>query len=93
MLRGYLERFHPEMTWVADVLDEANRRLDDRNMAIGPSHFMGSRKLDEHTVSMIWKHSVLPTIEERFFGQAERLEEFDLDVLRRAVGVEGGDSD
>ena len=28
------------MTWVADVVDSANEKLNDRNAAIGPSYFM-----------------------------------------------------
>ena len=32
---------NPTCLWVADdILDEANAKLDDRNLAIGPSHFM-----------------------------------------------------
>jgi hypothetical protein len=38
--------------------------------------------LDEETVARIWRHSVLPTIEEHYFGQEDRVAEFALDVLR-----------
>ena len=40
--------------------------------------------LDEESVKRIWKHSVLPYIEERLFGNVARLDEFDLDKLRGA---------
>lgn len=84
MLRGYLsEHYGDAMNWVADVLDAANLRLD-RNVAIGPSHFMRP-DLDGETVRRIWKHSVLPTIEEHYFGQEGRIKEFELDSLRAAV--------
>jgi DNA polymerase III delta prime subunit len=83
MLRKYLKKWYGErMTWVADALDNANAKLD-RNVAIGPSHFMRN-DLNEDTVARIWRHSVLPTIEEHYFGQDDRIAEFDLEVLRPA---------
>ena len=92
-----------EMEWVADVVERANEKLrEDRHAAIGPSYFMKD-DLDEEAVTRIWKHSVLPYIEERLFGEGDRLGEFDLDTLRRETdrggvqdpdeGQEGGDAD
>ena len=70
------------MEWIADVVDEANRLLkDDRHAAIGPSYFMKER-LDKKMVKRIWEHSVLPYIEERLFGDDNRIEEFALSKLR-----------
>ena len=70
------------MAWVADVVDLANEQLsDDRHAAIGPSHFM-KPKLSTADVERIWKHSVLPYIEERLFGSADRVAEFALGALR-----------
>ena len=71
-----------DMEWVADVVDEANELLkDDRHAAIGPSYFMKSN-LREEDVPRIWKHSVLPYIEERLFGDDNRIEEFELSKLK-----------
>lgn len=70
-------RHHPELTWVADRIDEMNDRLGDRHAAIGPSHFM-EPDLDERWVERIWAHSVMPYLEEVFFGDPERLAEFAL---------------
>jgi 5-methylcytosine-specific restriction enzyme B len=78
------------MTWVADVVDEANRRLEDRNAAIGPSHFM-RRNLTEVWVHRIWNHSVLPYVEEHYFGQPERLADFELNTLRAAAASGAAD--
>ena len=70
-----------EMEWVANVVERANEKLrEDRHAAIGPSYFMKD-DLDEEAVTRIWKHSVLPYIEERLFGEGDRLGEFDLDKL------------
>ena len=71
-----------KLAWVADVVDEANELLkDDRHAAIGPSYFM-KNNLREEDVPRIWKHSVLPYIEERLFGDDNRIEEFDLRKLK-----------
>ena len=74
----------PDMDWVADVVDEANKLLkDDRHAAIGPSYFMKKGGLKEEDVPRIWKHSVRPYIEERLSGEDERLEKFNLDTLKK----------
>ena len=83
LLRRWLEKNAPDMTWVADVVDRANAKLDDRQAAVGPSYFM-KPDLDDETVRLIWKHNVLPYLEERLAGEHDRLRDFDLDRLRRA---------
>ena len=72
-----------DMEWVADVVERVNEKMeDDRHAAIGPSYFMKDG-LDEAMVERIWKHSVLPYIEERRFGESDSRGEFDLEALRR----------
>ena len=82
LLRRWLERNVPRMVWVADVVERANRELNDRQAAIGPSYFMKDG-LDEEMVALIWEHNVLPYIEEHLYGEHERLAAFELDALRR----------
>ena len=82
VLRRWLTEKAPGMDWVADGVDRANEKLkDDRHAAIGPSYFM-KPGLDDKAVERIWKHSVLPYIEERLFGDDNRIAEFDLSRLR-----------
>ena len=92
VLRKWLQANAPKMKWVADVVERANVLLEtDRHAAIGPSYFMKDG-LDETDVERIWKHSVLSYIEERLFGEGDRVGEFDLERLRREAGhgaVEG----
>lgn len=92
LLRKWLSENAPSMGWVADVVDEANRRLADRHAAIGPSHFLSEDGLTEELVEIAWKYSILPYIEEQLFGEPERLEEFQLDRLREAVNRDGGEA-
>ena len=82
LLRRWLERNGPDFLWVADVLDRANQLLDNRHLAIGPSHFMKKELLSEEWIERVWTHSVLPYLEEHFFGEEERIEEFGLERLR-----------
>ena len=93
LLRRYLEANAAGMEWVADVVDLANDALrNDRHAAIGPSYFMRPG-IDDAAVARIWKHSVLPYIEERLFGERDdRLGEFDLDRLRRSATRERANS-
>ena len=80
LLRRWLEKHAPQMLWVVDAVELANEKLDDRQASIGPSYFM-KRGLDDDKAGMIWEHNVLPYIEERLYGERDRLEEFDLDRL------------
>ena len=89
LLRRWLWDNAPDMQWVADVVDEANRRLSDRRAAVGPSYFM-QKELDERKVRLIWGHAVLPYIEEHLFGEPDRLRKFQLDDLG---GTETGSAD
>ena len=81
MFRAFLEDRHPEMMWLADLLHRANVLLADRNVAIGPSHFMRG-DLDETTARRIWTHSVMPTIRDQFFDDESRADDFDFELLR-----------
>ena len=80
------------MDWVADVVERANTKLDDRHAAIGPSYFM-RRNLDDAAVGRIWEHGVLPYIEEHLFGAHDTLDEFALDRLRGAGESDSGEQE
>ena len=86
VLREWLKATNPDMEWVAEVVDRVNEKLkDDRHAAIGPSYFMKD-DLDDAAVERIWKHSVLPYIEERRFGGGEGdKQDFDLERLKTEV--------
>ena len=93
VLRRWLQANHPDMEWVADVVERANELLkDDRHAAIGPSYFMKD-DLDDDMVKRIWKHSVLPYIEERRFGGDEVSDDFDLEKLKGSIKAGGGTED
>ncbi len=89
LLRRWLAREKPHLAWVADAVEEANRRLGNREAAIGPSFFLRP-DLDEAWVELIWEHAVVPYLEEQFLGQEERLGDFVLERVRPAVGAGAG---
>ena len=97
LLRRWLSESAPEAMWVADLVDAANRKLNDRHLGIGPSHFMKQDPpLDEPRVRFIWEQAVLPYIEEQFFGDEARLKEFDYGRLlsetkSSAMSIDAGD--
>ena len=93
-MRGLLERWLakrvPDMRYVAGLVDHANAKLAERNGAIGPSFFLRD-DLDERRLDLVWRHEILPYLEELFFDDPERLNGFALDTLRAelpsSVGV------
>lgn len=90
LLKRWLDWNTPHMAWIVDVVNRANEKLNDRQASIGPSYFM-TNDLDDRKVSLIWKHNVLPYIEERLYGEHDRLSAFQLDKLRHDGGSESAE--
>lgn len=85
LLERWLERHGlTHFDWVAEALKEANRRLEDRDAALGPSHIMlaDPQALSQERIERIWRHAILPYLQERLIGEPERLAEFELAALR-----------
>lgn len=92
LLRRWLEANDlADMDWVANIVEKANRQLDDHHAAIGPSYFM-REKLDDAAVERIWEHQVLPYLEEHLFGQPDQLGKFAIDALRGNSDGTGGEA-
>ena len=100
LLLRWLDAKNPDMAWAAGIVDEANKRLADKEAAIGPSYLM-KEGLDEERAKRIWEHNVLPYVKEHLYGQPERLDEFGFDRLRGRSdgggagedGEDGGDDE
>jgi 5-methylcytosine-specific restriction protein B len=84
LLKEWLQANVNEMEWVAEIVDLANERLADRNGAIGHSFFMHA-DLDQRRLEQIWRHEVMPYLEDRFFDEPKRLDAFGLEALRKEV--------
>ena len=86
LLRRWIKGNDTEVEWVADLVDLANRKLEDRHLGIGPSHFMkNDPPLDEARVRFVWEQAVIPYIEEQCFGDEAKLKEFAFDGLKREL--------
>jgi 5-methylcytosine-specific restriction protein B len=84
ILRAFLEDKDQSLLWLADLLDLANKQLDDRDLAIGPSHFMG-KNVNEEWAKRAWDNSVMPTLREYFHSNPARLPTFEFGSLKIEV--------
>jgi hypothetical protein len=83
MLHRWLKANNPQLIGVAAMVDRANELLDDRNLAIGPSHFM-KKDLTEETIQRIWRRTVLPYVEDQFFDDHTKTIQFQYESLSLA---------
>lgn len=68
MLRRWLQAHHLPPDRV-DLLDTLNERIADRDSAIGPSYLMTAAVATEEGLQRVWKHQILPLLEERHVGE------------------------
>ena len=65
------------------ILTKLNAKLADHNLAIGPAYFMKSKTQSDADVSKIWRYSILPLLEDHFYGQWDtRKSEFKLEDFK-----------
>lgn len=87
-IEGILNRWlsrHDLPDLPARLLDELNSRLETPDMAIGPSYLMGAELTDEAHLRRVWDYSIMPLLEERFYGTGQDLRQFSFDAIRSAV--------
>ena len=87
LLSRWLERHHlpPD---AALLLDELNRRIADSDAAIGPSYLMDERiyRRDDG-LSRVWQYSIMPLLEDLFYGQTDLDQHYGLPSLRKAISA------
>ncbi|MEY8040047.1 AAA family ATPase [Saccharopolyspora cebuensis] len=73
-----------------ELLEALNARIADRDLAIGPSYFMrGDIYRRPDGLQTVWDTSIMPLLAEYHYGSpVEILEQYRLDVLRKALGSE-----
>jgi 5-methylcytosine-specific restriction endonuclease McrBC GTP-binding regulatory subunit McrB len=84
LLRRFLDRKAPDLAFLADMLDDVNRQLNDPHASIGPSHFLvkDTRTLTEEKAEVIWNHSILPALADRFFDTPDEMKRFGYQAVR-----------
>jgi 5-methylcytosine-specific restriction protein B len=93
LLASWLKRFAATETVehgldAPQLLDIVNRRIDERDFAIGPSYLMRPEIYrTEDGLARVWQTSILPLLEEHHYGSPrEVLDRYRLDALRKALG-------
>ena len=88
MLSRWLDKHHlPQKA--ALLLDELNRRIvDSDDAAIGPSYLMDERIYQrEDGLGRVWQYSIMPLLEDLFYGQRDLEELYGLPSLRKAIAA------
>jgi 5-methylcytosine-specific restriction protein B len=68
------------------LLDELNRRIEDSDAAIGPSYLMDERIYQrDDGLDRVWQYSIMPLLEDLFYGQRDLDEHYGLSSLRKAI--------
>jgi 5-methylcytosine-specific restriction protein B len=87
LLSRWLDEHHLPQE-AALLLDELNRRIADSDAAIGPSYLMDKRIYQrEDGLSRVWQYSIMPLLEDLFYGQRDLEELYGLPSLRKAVAA------
>ena len=93
LLARWLER-EKEPTWIGDLVDKVNAELADvlqgSHLLLGPSHFMktygSSPDKQRQRLRRIWEYNIEPFIEDQFFGDPKRIEDFRFDAVMKRFG-------
>ena len=81
------ERKDPEP---ALLLDELNRRIEDKDFRIGPSYLMKKGVYRDGGLERAWRTKILPLLEEHHYGEGIDVERrYGLAALRRAIARNG----
>ena len=70
------------------LLDELNRRIEDSDAAIGPSYLMDERIYQrDDGLDRVWQYSIMPLLEDLFYGQRDLADHYGLPSLRKAIAA------
>ena len=78
----------PAAEHVPDYLARVNELFGSSDFAVGFSYFM-RKDLDEAVIERIWRHDIMPTVEEFHANDRAKIKQFELDAIRRAVAGSG----
>lgn len=79
-------RYHAD---AADLLDELNKAIEERDLAVGPSYLMHPDIYQrEDGLDEVWQTAILPLLEEQHYGEPrEVLDRYRLDTLRKRLNA------
>jgi 5-methylcytosine-specific restriction enzyme B len=82
------ENGHPPDS--ARLLDKLNEEIGDRDFKIGPSFLMRAHVQSVTGIERVWRHQILPLLEEHHFGELNHdqvIRRYDLVTLRAKLGL------
>lgn len=85
VLEHHLDQHAVELKWLTQLPDRANELIRDPDQSVGPSHFLLGDDLTEDTARQAWEFTVMPTLEELFYGQQDRAAALSFDQLKAHV--------
>jgi len=86
VLKGWLAA-HDLPPEPAALLAALNQAIDDEDFSIGPSYLI-TKDATPPNLELIWAHSVLPLLEEHYYGTGRDLErEFGLAAIRKRIAA------
>jgi 5-methylcytosine-specific restriction protein B len=88
-VKGLLGRWLAKLGLPLDaafLLDELNLRIEDADAAIGPSYLMDERIYKRADgLDRVWKYSIMPLLDDLFYGQSDLGERYGLASLRAGI--------
>ncbi|MGW9183819.1 McrB family protein [Agromyces sp. NPDC055661] len=91
-VRGILHRWtrqYPQDLPVAELFDELNAAITDREERIGPSHLLHKESLSQKELAAIWSENLMPLLEERHLGTGVDVQQrYGLEILLRKLRQE-----
>jgi 5-methylcytosine-specific restriction enzyme B len=93
LLRRWLEKQALPLD-AATLLDELNSRIadTDADAVVGPSYLMDERIYQrDDGLDRVWQYSIMPLLEDLFYGQRDLEEHYGLASLRKAIAVVPGE--
>lgn len=93
LLRRWLDKYYLPLD-AALLLDELNSRIDDADpdASIGPSYLMDERIYQrDDGLDRVWQYSIMPLLEDLFYGQRDLEEHYGLASLRKAIAAAPGE--
>ena len=84
LLKRWLGKNNPDLIHVSDLVDFANKKINNRDQVIGPSHFM-KKDLTQEKVEFIWKRSVIPYVETIYFDDHSEVNRFSYETISQEM--------
>ncbi|MEP6935154.1 MAG: AAA family ATPase [Nitrospirota bacterium] len=85
VLRGHLEKDHLPTDSLIKTLRNINTAINDRNYEVGISFFLADKGKLKETLPIIWTGEIEPYLEEYFFDQPDKVDEFRWNKLSKGM--------